>query len=187
MALVTVSSRDAERIAAAFNGLISRKGLTAISRRSVNAVGSDLRKAARVLAPAAYGTSAASLKIQGKAASPSADNPEYRLRMAAGFPVGKLRAALRQMSGGELTIRPPHQGTQRFRAVERVGRAFRLVAAGPLPARFLGNISTRARRAFADPNDGGIAELAALRRKAAKDLPETVAQQITEHFKRRRN
>ena len=191
MTLIKITSADAEKIARAFNDIISAKGLTAIRRRSVNAVGSDLRKSARVLAPAAYGTTAASLNIQGKAASPGSDNPKYVLRMASGFPVGKLRASLRKVTrkGGRqsLTIAPPHQDKQHFSAVERVGRAFRLLPAGPLPSRFIGNISTRTRRAFADPDDGGIAELAALRRKAEKSLPETVAQQITEHFKRRRN
>ena len=88
--------------------------------------------------------------------------------------------------GGELTLKPPHQATQRFRAVERVGRAYKLLAVGTLPARFLGGVSTRARLAFADPGDGGLAELAALRRRAEKNLPQTVAALIAEHLKRRR-
>ena len=50
----------------------------------------------------------------------------------------KLKASLRKASSGGLTINPPHQGAQRFKAVERIGRAFRLRAVGTLPERFLG-------------------------------------------------
>ena len=186
MPRITISSEDAEKVARAFSHLIGKDGLKRIQRKAVSDVGSRLRKDARSVAPTLFGTAITNLRIQGKAPARGADNPAYALRMAASFPVAKLRASLRKFSGGELTIRPPHQGTQRFRAVERVGRAFRLLPAGPLPARFLGGITTRARRAFADPDNGGLDELAALRRKAEKSLPETVAQQITEHFKRRR-
>ena len=181
---VTVTSKDAERIARSFNDLIGKDGLRRIQRKAVNEEGAAIRKAARNIAPVLYGTAAANLKIQGKAASPGSDNPKYSLRMASGFPVGKLRSPLRKASKGGLTIRPPHQDTQHFRAVERVGRAFKLLPAGPLRERFLGAISTRARVAFADPDDGGLAELSALRRRAEKNLPATVAAQITDHLAR---
>ena len=183
---IVISSRDAERIARSFNDLIGPKGLTAIRRRAVNEEGAAIRKGMKVAAPALYGTTAAALQIQGKAASPGSANPEYRLRMARSFPVSKLKASLRKASSGGLTINPPHQGAQRFKAVERIGRAFKLRAVGTLPERFLGGVSTRARLAFADAGDGGLAELAALRRRAEKRLPETVAAKITEHLKRRR-
>ena len=186
MARIVISSRDAERIAKSFNGLIGRDGLQRIRRKAVNEQGASIRKAARNIAPVLYGTAAANLKIQGSAASPGSDNPKYSLRMASGFPVGRLRAPLRKVSQGGLTISPPHQGAQRFRAVERIGRAFRLLPAGPLRERFLGAISTRARTAFADPDDGGLAELSALRREAEKDLPATVSRLITEHLRKGR-
>ena len=186
MSRIEVTSKDADRIARSFNDLIGKDGLQRISRKAVNEEGAAIRKAARNIAPVLYGTSAAALKIQGKAASPGSDNPKYALRMASGFPVGRLRASLRKASSGGLTINPPHQGAQRFRAVERVGRAFKLLPAGPLRERFLGAISTRARAAFADPNDGGLAELSELRRRAEKNLPATVAAQINEHLKRGR-
>ena len=88
-----------------------------------------IRKGLRVAGPAVYGTSAAALQIRGKAAAPGSNDPEYRLRMARNFPVSKLRASLRKTSSGGLTINPPHQGAQRFKAVERIGRAFKLRAA----------------------------------------------------------
>ena len=189
MTLIKITSKDAEKVARAFNNLIGKDGLQGIQRKAVADVGARLRKDARSIGPAVFGTAITNLRIQGKAPARGATNPAYKLYMARSFPVAKLRASLRKVTrkGGRqsLTIAPPHQDKQRFGAVERVGRAFRLLPAGPLPARFLGNIATGARRAFADPDDGGIAELAALRRKAEKSLPETVAQQITEYFKRR--
>ena len=185
---IVISSRDAERIAKSFADLVSPRGLQAIRRRAVNTEGATIRKGMRAVAAPLYGTSTAALQIQGRAAAHGSDNPTYKLRMARNFPVGKLRASLRKVTrGGELTIRPPHQGAQRFRAVERVGRAIKLLAVGTLRARFLGGVSTRAGLAFADPDDGGLAELAALRRRAEKNLPETVAAKIAEHLKRRRS
>ena len=44
MTLVTISSKDAERIAKSFNDLIGPRGLVAIRRRAVNKVGGWLRK-----------------------------------------------------------------------------------------------------------------------------------------------
>ena len=189
MTLIKITSKDAEKVARAFSNLIGKDGLKRIQRKAVSDVGSRIRKYARSIGPAVFGTAITNLRIQGKAPARGATNPAYKLYMARSFPVAKLRASLRKVTrkGGRqsLTIAPPHQDKQHFSAVERVGRAFRLLKAGPLPSRFIGDIATGARRAFADPDDGGIAELAALRRKAEKDLPETVAQQITEYFKRR--
>ena len=189
MTLIKITSKDAEKVARAFSNLIGKDGLKRIQRKAVSDVGSRIRKDARSIGPAVFGTAITNLRIQGKAPARGATNPAYKLYMARSFPVAKLRASLRKVTrkGGRqsLTIAPPHQDKQHFSAVERVGRAFRLLKAGPLPSRFIGDIATGARRAFADPDDGGIAELAALRRKAEKDLPETVAQQITEYFKRR--
>ena len=189
MTLIKITSKDAEKVARAFSNLIGKDGLKRIQRKAVSDVGSRIRKDARSIGPAVFGTAITNLRIQGKAPARGATNPAYKLYMARSFPVAKLRASLRKVTrkGGRqsLTIAPPHQDKQHFSAVERVGRAFRLLKAGPLPSRFVGDIATGARRAFADPDDGGIAELAALRRKAEKDLPETVAQQITEYFKRR--
>ena len=185
-----ISSRDAERIARRFNDLIKPKGLTAIRRRAVTDVGAGLRKDFRAIGPALYGTSAAALSIQGKAPAPGDENPAYRLRMASSFPVGKLRASLRKVTReGErrsLTLTPPHQGAQRFARVEREGRAFRLLAAGSLAERFLGGVSTRARRAFADEGEGGLPELASLRKRAEAALPEAVARRIDEALARMR-
>ena len=95
MARIEITSKDAERIARSFNDLIGPNGLQRIRRKAVNEEGAKLRKSARSIAPVLYGTAAANLKIQGKAASPGSDNPAYRLRMASGFPVSTLRAPLR--------------------------------------------------------------------------------------------
>ena len=185
MALVQITSADAEKVARAFADMIGKDGLKRIQRKAVTDVGSRIRKDARSVAPSLFGTALANLRIQGRAPSRGADNPAYKLYMASSFPVGKLRSPLRKVSKGELTIRPPHQSTQRFRAVERIGRAFKLLRAGPLPSRFLGGIATGAGRAFADADDGGQAELAALRRKAEKDLPAAATQAINDFMKRR--
>ena len=190
MARLEITSRDAERIARSFNDLIKPSGLLRIQRKAVNETGATIRKSARSLAPILYGTAAANLRVQGSAAAPGSDNPSYKLRLASGFPVSKLRASLRPVKrkGGRrtLAIRPPHQKTQRFGAIQRIGRAFRLLPAGALQERYLGDVSTRARRAFGSAADGGLPELAALRKRAEKTLPETVAQQIREHLSKRR-
>ena len=102
MSRIEITSKDADRIARSFNDLIGKDGLQRISRKAVNEEGAAIRKAARNIAPVLYGTSAAALKIQGKAASPGSDNPKYTLRMASGFPVGRLRASLRKASSGGL-------------------------------------------------------------------------------------
>ena len=66
MTRLTITSRDAERIAKSFSGLIGPRGLNAIRRRAVNAVGSKLRKETRSLAGIVFGTSAAALSVQGE-------------------------------------------------------------------------------------------------------------------------
>ena len=91
MTRIAVSSRDAERIARSFNDLIAEGGLQRIRRKAVNQEGAAIRKGMKAVAPALYGTSVAALQIQGRGASPGSENPEYRLRMARDFPVGKLR------------------------------------------------------------------------------------------------
>ena len=63
MTRIVVSSKDAARIARTFNDLISKKGLQAIERRTVNKIGSDLRKKTRTIGPAIFGTSAAALMV----------------------------------------------------------------------------------------------------------------------------
>ena len=91
MTQITISSKDAERIARSFNDLIGSKGLDRIRRRAVNTVGSKLRKETRSLAGIVFGTSAAALSVQGKAAAPGSANPAYRLRMAHKIPIAKLK------------------------------------------------------------------------------------------------
>ena len=75
MTRITISSRDAERIARSFADLIGPKGLDRIRRKAVNAVGSKVRKQTRSLAGVVFGTSAAALSVQGKAASPGSTKP----------------------------------------------------------------------------------------------------------------
>lgn len=185
MAQITITSRDAERLAKSFSDLIGAKGLNAIRRRSVNAIGSKVRKAARVIAPAILSTSQAAVKIQGKAASPGSDNPKYVLRMASKISVEKLKARARRVTRSKgrarLTLTLPSGDKIAFRSVKREGARFVLRAAGPLIERPLGGIFTNPRTAFEL-----YPELATLRKQAAKDLPDAVATAINNHFARRR-
>ena len=132
---IVISSRDAERIARAFNDLIGPKGLDRIRRKAVNEVGARVRKQTRIIGPEIYNTSQASLKVQGKAASPGSDNPSYRLSMAATIPVSKLRARARKVTRrrgrASLSILLPNGDKIAFRSVRREGSIFHLLQAGP--------------------------------------------------------
>ena len=189
MSMIQITSKDAEKIARAFNYLIGPKGLVAIRRRAVNKVGGWLRKETRSIAPSIYGASAAALSIQGSAASPGSTDPVYRLRMTRSIPVSKLKAKHRKTrrAGGKmsLVINTPAISSIKFSSVERIGKAFKLLRAGPLPERFVGGISTGANTAFAPEGEGGRLELNDLRKRAAQDLPEAVAAAINDHLKRR--
>ena len=65
------------------------------------------------------------------------------------------------------------------------GKAFKLLRAGPLPERFVGGVSTKARTAFATEDKGGQDELNRLRKRAGPDLAEAVATAINAHLKGR--
>ena len=190
MTRITISSRDAERIAKSFADLVSPKGLQAIERRAVNKIGSELRKGAKAIGPTIFGTSAAALGIVGRAASPGAAEPEYRLWMASSIPISRLKAthrkARRQDGRLALVIDTPATDPIRFRSVLRVGRAFKLLKAGPLAERFVGGVRTGARAAFGSEADGGQAELNQLRKRAAADLPEAVSTAIRDHLAKRK-
>ena len=142
MTRITITSKDAERMARSFNDLIGPKGLDRIRRKAVNTVGSSLRKQTRIIGPAVIGTSAAALSVQGKAASPGSDNPRYVLRMARKIPVARLKAKHRKIkrrSGrASLTLTLPGGDKIVFRSIHRDGASFRLLRAGPLPERGLG-------------------------------------------------
>ena len=190
MTRIIITSKDAERIARSFNDLIGPKGLQAVERRAVNKIGAGLRKDAKGIAPAIFGTTAAALAIQGRAAAPGATEPEYKLRMAVSIPISRLKAKHRKARREDgrlgLVIDTPATDKIVFRATQRVGRAFKLLRAGPLPERFVGGLGTRARSAFGPEADGGQAELNQLRKRAAQDLPEAVAKAINDHIKRLR-
>ena len=187
---ITITSKDAERIAKSFAALIGPKGLNRIRRKAVNKIGSEVRKEAKAIAPAIFGTTGAALMIQGKAATPGSANPEYRLRMASSIAISRLRAKHRKTrrQGGSLglIIDTPATDPIRFRATQRVGRAFKLLKAGPLPERFVGGLATKARTAFGPERDGGQAELNQLRKRAGADLPEAVAKAINDHLAKAR-
>ena len=165
--------------------MISKRGLSAIRRRSVNAVGSALRKAVRAIGPGVFNTSAAALSPQGRAAQPGSTDPAYRLSMARTIPIARLHAKARKISRSRgrarLTISLPSGDKLAFSSVARDGKRFRLLRAGPLRERTLGGVFINPRQAFED-----YPELVSLRRKAERDLPDEVAKQITEHMKRRR-
>ena len=189
MSLITITSKDAEKLAKSFAGLVGPKGMDRIRRVAVNRVGAGLRKETRSIAPSIYGTSATALSIQGSAASPGSTDPVYRLRMARSIPISKLKAKHRKTrrAGGKmsLTINTPSSKAIRFSSIERIGKAFKLLRAGPLVERFVGGISTGARTAFAPEGEGGQDELHSLRKRAGPDLAEAVAEAINDHLKRR--
>ena len=180
---IVISSRDAERLARSFNDLIGPKGLLAIRRRAVNAVGSKVRKETRVVAPVVIGTSAAALMIQGKAAAPGSANPAYKLRMARKIPVARMKASKRKITRrrgrASLTLTLPGGDKISFRSIHRDGASFRLLRAGPLPERELGGVYTNAAKAF---TADGYPELYDLRRAAEKDLVKAVSEGLKTHL-----
>ena len=184
---ITITSKDAERIARSFKDLIGPRGLDRIRRKAVNSVGSSLRKQTRIIAPAIFGTSLAALMIKGKAAAPGSNNPRYVLRMAKKIPVSKLRAKNRKITRrrgrASLTLTLPGGKKIVFRSIHRDGASFRLLRSGPLPERDLGGIYVNPRKAF---SRDGFAELYKLRRRAEKDLVQAVEDALKNHFSRRR-
>ena len=184
---ITITSKDAERIARSFKDLIGPRGLDRIRRKAVNAVGSSLRKKTRIIGPVVIGTSAAALSVQGKAAAPGSNNPRYVLRMARKIPVAKLKAKHRKIKRrrglASLTLTLPGGNKIAFRSIHRDGASFRLLRAGPLPERALGGVYTNAARAFTKE---GYPELYQLRRGAEKDLVQAVEDALKNHFSRRR-
>ena len=95
---ITITSKDAERIARSFNDLTGPKGLNRIRGKAVNQIGAKVRKQTRSLAGVVFGTSAAALSVQGKAASPGSTNPAYKLRFASKIPIAKLKAKHRKVT-----------------------------------------------------------------------------------------
>ena len=183
MTRITISSRDAERIARSFSDLIGPRGLDRIRRVAVNQVGSSLRKQTRSLAGIVFGTSVAALGIKAKAASPGSTDPAYRLWMAHKIPVSRLKAKHRKItrSGGRvsLTVDTPSSPAIRFRSIRREGTKFVLLRAGPLPERAVGGVFVNAARAFTRE---GYPELYQLRREAEKDLPDAVEAALKAHL-----
>ena len=187
MTRIVISSRDAERIAKSFSDLIGPKGLNAIRRRAVNTVGAKVRKQTRSLAGIVFGTSAAALSVQGKAATPGSTNPAYRLKIASKIPIAKLKAKHRKVtrSGGRasLVIDTPNDPAIRFKSIRREGAKFILLRAGPLPERGIGGVYVNPKTAFTSE---GYPELLSLRRRAEKDLPEAVSTAINAHLAKAR-
>ena len=188
MSRIVITSRDAEKLAKSFSDLISQRGLQAIGRRSVNKVGSQVRKETRSLAGVVFGTSAAALSVQGKAAAPGATNPSYKLRFAAKIPISKLKAKHRKVTTRRgkksLTIDTPNDPAIRFRSIRREGTKFILLRAGPLPERGLGGVYTNPGAAF---STDGYPALLSLRRRAERDLPAAVSTAIRDHLAKRKN
>ena len=182
---IVISSRDAERIARSFKDLIGPKGLDRIRRKAVNTVGARVRKETRSLAGIVFGTSAAALSVQGKAASPGSTDPAYKLRFASKIPVAKLKAKHRQVKRSRgllsLVLNTPNSDAIRFRSIRREAKRFVLLRAGPLPERGVGGVFTNAASAFTDQP-----ELAKLRKRAERDLPEAVAMAINNHLRARK-
>ena len=191
MAAITITSKDAERIAKTFASLVGPKGLTRLRRKAVNSVGADLRRGLLAEGPTLYGTSQAALSVRGKAAGPGASDPNYKLRMARAIQVSRLKAKNRRIEKKagrkSLTIKTPATARAiRFGSIERVARAFKLFAAGPLAERYIGGVPTRARTAFGPEEAGGFSPLNILRRRAERDLPSQMSKAISDHLAKRK-
>ena len=187
MSSITITSRDAEKVAKAFSDLIAEKGLDRIRRLAVNRVGATLRKETRSVLPAVVGTSIGALMVRGRAASPGSSSPVYKLRMARKIPVAKLRAKNRRITRrrGRKALQLTLPGGDKivFRSIHREGKRFTLLRAGPLRERGVGGIYVNAARAFTDE---GYEELVGVRRRAERALPAVVQALILEHLKGRR-
>lgn len=187
MSRITITSKDAEKVAKAFSDLIAEKGLLRIRRKAVNRIGAAARKETRSVLPAVVGTSIGALMVQGRAASPGSDNPKYSLRMARKVPVVKLKAARRKITKrrgrASLVIQLPTGDKIAFRSVRREGPMIRLLEAGPLVERSLGGVFVNASRAFTDE---GYPELSGIRRRAERELPAVVQALIMEHLRGRK-
>ena len=157
---IIITSADAERIAKSFNDLSGPKGLNAIRRRAVNAVGSKLRKETRSLAGVVFGASASALVLRGQAASPGSDNPRYTLKIAAKIPIAKLKAAHRKVTTRRgkksLIINTLNVPAIKFRSIRREGSRFILLQAGPLPARGVGGVYTNAKNGLHSRRISGV-------------------------------
>ena len=188
MSRITITSKDAEKVAKSFSDLIAAKGLNRIRRKAVNTVGAKVRKQTRSVLPAVVGTSIASLMVRGRAAAPGSDNPKYSLRMARKVPVAKLRAKNRRITRRQgrasLQITLPGGDKIVFRSISREGKVFRLLRAGPLPERGVGGVFVNAARAFTDE---GYDELRGVRRRAERELPAVVSALIEAHLKGRKS
>ena len=151
MTQITITSKDAERIAKSFAALVGPKGLDRIRRKAVNAVGSKVRKQTRSLAGVVFGTSAAALSVRGKAAAPGSTDPAYKLRFASKIPIAKLKAKHRkvttQRGKKSLTIDTPNDPAIRFRSIRPRGHEVYFVE-GRAAAR------TRRRRRLHQPKNG---------------------------------
>ena len=187
MSSISITSKDAERVAKSFSDLISAKGLLRIRRKAVNTVGATVRKQTKATLPMIVGTSATALMVQGRAAQPGSDNPSYKLRMARKVAVGKLRAKNRRITRrrgrASLQLTLPTGDKITFRSIHREGARFRLLPIASLPERGLGGVFVNAARAFTDE---GYDELQPIRRRAERELPVIVQALILEHLKGRR-
>ena len=187
MSSITITSRDAEKIARSFSDLIAKKGLDRIRRKAVNTVGAKVRKQTRSVLPAVVGTSIAALMVQGRSAAPGSDDPKYSLRMARKVPVAKLRARSRRITRrrGRASLQLTLPGGDKivFRSISREGKVFRLLRAGPLPERGVGGVFVNAARSFTDE---GYDELRGIRRRAERELAVIVSALIEAHLKGRR-
>ena len=131
MSSITITPKDAEKVARSFSDLIAEKGLLRIRRKAVNTVGATVRKQTRSVLPAVVGTSIAALMVRGRAASPGSDNPKYSLRMARKVPVAKLKARNRRITRrrgrASLQLTLPTGDKIAFKSVIREGPRFGLL------------------------------------------------------------
>ena len=188
MARLEISSKDAERVARRFDDLIKPKGLNAIRRRAVTDIGSGLRKdlrshragAVRHLCRRALDTGPGAGTGRRQPGIP----PPHGVRLPRGQAAGRAAQGDGPVSHDP---KPPHQGAQTFRAVEKEGRAFRLLPAGPLAERFLGDVSARGRGGRSPPR----ARAACRSWRRCESGPRRICRRpsrgaSTKHYRRRR-
>lgn len=180
---VTFNAEQAREIVRALG---NRKALQGIQRTAVNRTGASARKRLKVSLAATLNTSAAAVRVGGKAArrptSPT-DAINYKLFNARAIPVSRLKASAKRHDKrtGRLKIKLPVGGNAEFAASRREGRGFRLLKAGPLAECFVGALGVRSR-----PFDAreGYAALIPERKRIERDLYDNMREALAEHFGR---
>ena len=151
MAIQITATADVEHVVKALGEAMA----TRVRRRAVNEIGKDLRRRLPAVLAAEVPTTRRALHPRGRGASPGQADPFYTLRLNRRIKIAELKAKSRRFKRtrrgsplGRLALDVPAGGGRRkvlqFRRVQQIGRGiFKLLEAGPLPARAVGGVTLR--------------------------------------------